>query len=53
MRIKEREGNALMMLIGPIVFFIGLFKLSINPILAGLGIFFVGYIREQQIKKGR
>lgn len=52
MRIKQTEATALLMVVGPIVFLVGLFTLSIKPILAGAGMFLIGYIREQQIKKG-
>jgi hypothetical protein len=52
MRYKQEEATALFMVLGPIVFLVGLFTLSIGPILTGIGMFIIGYLREQQIKKG-
>jgi hypothetical protein len=52
MKITNSEGVALLMVIGPIIFIVGLFTLSIKPILVGIGMFIIGYIRDQQIKKG-
>ncbi len=52
MRIKQTEATATLMVLGPIIFIVGLFTLSIKPILVGVGVFLIGYIRDQQIKKG-
>ena len=52
MKIKTSEATATLMLLGPIIFIVGLFTLSIKPILVGIGMFVIAYIRDQQIKKG-
>lgn len=51
MKVKTSDATGTLMVLGSVIFIVGLFSLSIELILAGAGIFIVGYLREQQIKK--